>query len=341
MSLLYVIGGGELGLPALDWAIEEGLTLAVTDKDPGAPGLKKAKYKLVADALDTESHLQFAEHIQKAEKDVRGVICVSDERACSIRTELQVRFDVPHPPRLAVRGALNKAVTHKELEMSGLPVPKTTFFPHGCVKKPTDGSGSVGVEIFEGHILVQEFLKGRNIDANGIFLEGDYYPCGVGERYIEPGRHAVTVGGRDPAKLGREQALKVHELLERASRAIGVTEGPVKGDFLFTTSVGLVILEITPRFHGEIWTTWACVYGSGINAWKFYFKWMASGKIDESLIKPQKSTEAIWRLAQEPDPSTEGKCVVRWLKHPRRKLGKPPYKDNNEIPGYECYQFPT
>jgi len=331
MSLLYVIGGGELGLPVLDWALNEGIGLAVTDRNPEAPGLLKASYKLVADALDLQEHLKFCDTI---DDDVAGVICMSDEKACLTRTEIQLRFECEGPKRSAVLGSLNKVTMRDRLAGGGHPIPRGIHFQKGCVKKPEEGSGSVGVEKFEGKVIVEEMLKGRHIDVNGVFCGGHYFACGVGERFVTGGRYAVGFAGVDPAPISDAHVVRAHDVLQKAATTMGLTEGPVKAD-LMLTATGFVILEVTPRFHGEVWTTWTCPNGSGINAWKFYLRYLAGNGCDVSLLKAG-SGEARWRFAMKDDVGLEGERVMQWWKD--TKAVKTP-KSTNEIAGYECWKM--
>ena len=67
-----------------------------------------------------------------------------------------------------------------------------------------------------------------------------------------------------PSRLTSQQEKEVYGLLESAARLLDIDAGPVKGDVIFTAH-GPVLLEIAPRFHGDVSTQFVTPCATGFN----------------------------------------------------------------------------
>ena len=369
MKAIIIIGGGDLGLNTVIWAKELGLFTVVTDRNPEAPGIKEADSWTIISGDDTEAQVNLAVRLGEW-YDVVGVYCANDFGLLPVAHVNQL-LKVPSHPVKAVAQSLDKSRTYQILWAHNLPVPKSfkvsslaeakgAFIRAGvpAIVKPADSSGSQGVSIVKnsddlitayseasrfGDVLIQEYIGGRSIDVNGLFIEGKFYGCGVLEKYISDPPYCLPMRGRDPAHVPEPK--EAYRLLESACRALGITEGPVCADMKLVGDK-FTILEISPRFHGDFTTSNTLPFATGINPVKAYFKYLMTGKLDKSYLKPFPHGIAEWRVIQLPqgiikkisglEEARKIKGVSKiWL---RVKEGDPVgnYSNTMEIPGAVC-----
>jgi biotin carboxylase len=373
---IYIIGGGPLGLNIIKWAKEIGLKVIVTDRNPEAPGLKMADRIMISDATDTAKHLQFVDKIRTF-YDIVGVYCQIEMGLMAlyhIRNYLQLdnnSFD-------SLENSLNKERMKETWIINGISTPKYYQVEgHNELKnilknrngnfiiKPSKGSGSRGVQILnknsdfneifnycmqsvdnEGVAILEEFVLGRSIDVNGVLINGEFYPGGILEKFQTGYPYFLPLGGYNPADISKGDEDIVYNLLADAATSIGLTDGPIKGD-LIKAKNGYEILEVAPRFHGDVTTSNTLSSGTGINPVKFYFKYLYSGEIDCSFLKPKKERCAIWRVICLPpgilkqqskktlNTDSDSQISMVWYnKKLKDKIGI--YNDTSKIPGYIC-----
>ena len=297
-ALLH-IGGSRLQLPSLQWARELGLYVVLTDRNPEAPGAVIADRFEVMDGTDIDSLLALAQEVAR-EYDLVGAYASSDFglRAVAAIAEALGR---PGCSRLAVERALDKSVAKDIWLREGVATPKGMIVKDHkslfsavdelglpVILKPTNSSGSQGVRSvwdvedlqqaymgarqFSDSVLVEQLVSGHHVDVNGLFVEGEFLPCGTMDRFFSEPPFHYPIWGCQPSILTETQERVVYALVERAARALSIEVGPVKADVVWTDS-GPVILELAPRFHGDVSTAYVtplATGGSPVKAWIAY-----------------------------------------------------------------------
>lgn len=373
---IYIVGGGPLGLNIIKWAKQTGLIAIVTDKNPNSPGLKMADVTMISDATDTAKHLQFVDKLRQF-YDIAGAYCQIEIGLMTlyhIRKHLQLdnnSFD-------SLKNSLNKEKMKKIWIKNNISTPKYYQVENenelrnilknkkgDFIIKPSKGSGSRGVQIAnknsdfnmiynycmqsvdnEGVAILEDFVLGRSIDANGVLINGEFYPGGILEKYQTGYPYFLPLGGYNPADISKSDEDIVYKLLANAATSIGLTNGPIKGD-LIKAKNGYKILEVAPRFHGDVTTSNTLPSGTGINPVIFYFKYLYSEEIDCSYLKPQKERCAIWRVICLPpgilkqklnksvNMDSDSQITMVWYNEKiETKIGI--YNDTSKIPGYIC-----
>jgi predicted ATP-grasp superfamily ATP-dependent carboligase len=371
---IYVIGGGALGQNSLCWAKDVGLAPIVTDRDPLAPGLALAERSAVVDGCDVEAHLALARSLSH-EFEIRAVTCGAEFGARVVQ-RLSEELGLERHDAAAIERALDKGALKRAFLERGVATPASRIVRTRAdlarflvevgpdvILKPTRGSGSRGVQRVEaagdlasllraslasvggaGELVAERFVAGRSIDANGIFLGGCFLRCGVLEKFSGPEPEFLPIGGYDPARLSRAQTDAVYTLLESACRAVGIVEGPVKGDFVLEASGELSVLEVAARFHGDVTTANTLPFGSRINPMRFWFKHLVDGSLDRREIEPAEPAYGTWRVIAAPPGRVDGPLIARelkssapacgWWLRPLRSGTIPRYGDTSAIPGY-------
>jgi len=228
---------------------------------------------------------------------------------------------------------LSKPTMKQLLLRQGIPTPDYLGGPF--VVKPKDGSGSVGVRCYKSHIA-ERYIEGRSIDANGVFIDGRFYGAGIFEK--SPNEHFLPVRGHELIDEEYPDSEVVYAWLSLACRACGYTDGPVKGDFLVTQD-SLTVLEVSPRFHGDVMTTHSAPNGSRINAPRFWFCWLAIGEIESALLMSCPGHVGAWQVIPEGctiDEHAEGITCI-WIKPTSEHHDR----NTNGIRGYVCARGET
>lgn len=372
MRAVYLIGGGPLGARVPGWARAAGLAPLVADRDPAAPGFKEAAERILLDGTDAEGHAAAALSLSKR-YTIAGAYCGGEHGAESARRVAEV-LGLPSNPRSAVEDALDKERAKARFSAAGVATPGGGVVSGAselaallaraggrAIIKPSGGSGSRGVRAVSagedleealaacraaapGAVVAEPLLAGRSIDANGCFLGGDYVACGTLEKFSAPLPERLPLGGEDPARLAPGVERAVHALVEAGARALGLVHGPVKGDLILTAE-GPVLLEVAPRFHGDVTTANTLPFGSGVSPYLLWFRWLADGTVDARPLAPG-AGHGAWRvlalppgrLRSLPGPHLGPGMACVWH-NPR--LARAPaviarYGDTTAIPGYLC-----
>lgn len=374
---VYLIGGGPLAVRAILWAKEMGLIVVVSDRNIEAPGLYLADYSAQIDASDeTGRHEEFIDSLPDDVK-VCGIYC-GNEIGMHTANRLRRYLGLEAVDQVSMAIVADKIQMKDCWKTSGIPTPHSTslstiddfreymaFNPGMQVVKPSLGSGSRGVQVvsdtddlaivwetallsvdYQGDVLVEPYVIGRHIDANGVFVGGKYYKAGTLEKYITDWPDCLPLGGNDPANINAEQDFAVHQLMEDSCRAIGITSGPVKGDLILDADGTLFILEVSTRLHGDVTTCNTLPFGSGCNPLKFMFEFWKTGVANIKHLNSQRAGYGAWRVLclppgqaclQEPtygDSKPENVTMV-WF-NPKHSADSTKYSNTAEIPGYIC-----
>ena len=290
------IGGSYLQLPSVRWAGELGLHVVLTDKNPECPGRRLADQFEQIGGTDIPSLLDLAYRTAR-ERELVGAYASSDFGLGAVAAIAEA-LDRPGCSRSAMEHALDKSASKDIWLRAKLPIPGGVIVRDRdgltsavealglpLIIKPASSSGSQGVRSvwqpgdleeayagalrFSDAVIVEEIVRGHHVDVNGLFVGDAFFPCGVMDRLFSAPPFHYPLWGCQPSSLNSGQERDVYALVERAARALGVSSGPVKADVVWTDG-GPVILELTPRFHGDVSTahvTPLATGGSPIKSW--------------------------------------------------------------------------
>lgn len=262
MKTVLLIGGGIQEVPAVQKAKEWGYKVLVTDRNKISPCFQYADGHAVIDGKDIERLVAYA-----WENKVDGVFTMTE-----LVTTVAVLADILNLPGCNARGAVdcqNKALTHRLLRDTGIPVPlgspaaglveietRLKILGGEAFIKPVIGSGAKGarkvssareIADYHGQVMIQEYLEGTHHDASGLIDRwGHFYPLGITDREFE---NLKEVRVSAPTWLTDEQQTELYKYLYDGAWTLGIREGPIKCDAMLTDD-GFKILEYAPRLHG-------------------------------------------------------------------------------------------
>ena len=285
MKSIFFLGGGPLSVPAINWAKEIGFHIIVNDISSDAEGFNHADVKLNYDSTDINNISLWV--LRNNEKyNIHSFFCNNDFGLLTANVLHQI-LGLKAPSINSTLNGLDKLLMKKCWEKTIINFPKSIVlhsksfedlfdlkFNFPIVVKPTSSSGSSGVSIINnenllkgayqearsfsnnGTVLFEEFIDGSHHDVNGFFWEGNFYNGGIGDRFFTDPPHPVPKYGIYPSELDQKTQNILYNFLEEGSKSMGILHGPVKGDFVYDIKNDKVfVYEITPRFHGDIFTT--------------------------------------------------------------------------------------
>jgi len=323
MKSILFLGGGELGLPAINWAKDIGFNIIVNDRNTEAPGFKLADVEISYDSTNVRGISGWVMN-NNDRYNLRYCHCGSD---FGLLTSVVINecLGIPHLPIKAVINGLDKNLMKKCWKNKGINYPisyvvnsenETASMAEKLgwpvIIKPTSGSGSQGVSLAEnydeaifsyreakkyskiGCIIVEQFINGSHHDVNGLFWNGEFFPCGIVDRFFTSFPYCVPSHGYFPSSLPRESWNSLYSLLEVGARALGINWGPAKADCVLCNDK-FYVYEISPRFHGDILTLRTMGFLKEKNPLYQYFKWIYNGNISSFMEIDSTDTIGGWK----------------------------------------------
>ncbi|MDC3245778.1 ATP-grasp domain-containing protein [Candidatus Pseudothioglobus singularis] len=155
------------------------------------------------------------------------------------------------------------------------------------ITKPVIGGGSQGVSILSNQdefldankdlpILIEKYVEGYELGINAFYDGKDTHRLGAVYRYFNHMAHPVPIG--TITEYDGELSSKAFEVLEDYISEINYY-GMVKADILVDQDDNVYMLELSPRFHGEIDTEYVFSY-LDYSIPKQYFKYLANASFE-------------------------------------------------------------
>jgi biotin carboxylase len=295
---LWVVSGGAEAVPGIQRAQAMGLHVVVSDRNRSAPGIAAADDAVEADTYDVDATIAAALDYSRTMRRIDGVIAMAADVPMTV-AGVAAALGLPGIPAESARLAADKLAMKRALQRAGIPIPwfrriasldelRNAIAERGypVVLKPIDGRGSRGVlrlteqcdlawafahatsQSRRGGVMVEEFLAGPQISTEGLLVDGVGTTCGFIDRnYEHLGRFApyiVENGGEQPSALPAPAQRQISAAAMDAGRALGLVNGSVKGDMVWTDR-GPYVIEIAARLSGGWMATDQVPLGTGVD----------------------------------------------------------------------------
>jgi biotin carboxylase len=295
---LWIVSGGAEAVPGIQRARAMGLHVVVSDKNPSAPGFAAASDAVVADTYDVEETVAAARAYHAGTRPIDGVMCMAADVPLTVASVASA-LNLPGIPVEAARLAADKLAMKDAFARAGIPVPwyqaiasldqlRAAVAARGgpLVLKPVDGRGARGVlrltertdlawafahatgQSRRGAVMVEEYLAGPQISTEGLLVDGEGTTCGFIDRNYEHletfAPYIVENGGEQPSALPRAAQEAIASVAMAAGRAMGIVNGNVKGDMVWTDR-GPQVIEIAARLSGGWMSTDQIPLGTGVD----------------------------------------------------------------------------
>ena len=325
---ILIVSGGIEAADAARRAKEMGHMVVVSDIDPNAPGFAFADSCLIADVYGAEETAAAAERYSRKIRKIDGVLCVAADAPVTAAMVAD-RLRLPGLPVHVAELACDKLAMKKCFRSAGVAVPwfQEVATPQelqriavergrDLVIKPVDSRGSRGVQRVakvedlakafmlarsyspSQRVMVEQYLDGPQVSTESVVTAGRCHTPGFSDRnyeYLE--RYApffIENGGDLPSHLPQETQAKVRDLVARAAKAMGVTEGTVKGDIVVHRGEPHVI-ELAARLSGGFFCTREIPLNTGVDFIGAAIKVALGETVSEADVTPKHFLPVVQR----------------------------------------------
>ena len=175
------------------------------------------------------------------------------------------------------------------------------------VIKPTDNSGSKGVQLLHSykqieaaiknakkntkkkHLIIEEFLEGPQLSTESIIYKGKVFTPGLSHRHYEQVEfflpQIMENGGTVSLKY-KSYIIKINKIIKKIADELKFESGVIKGDFVINKK-HLNIIEFTTRLSGGDFSESVAPLSNGINYVKEAVKIAANKSITINNLKPK------------------------------------------------------
>ncbi len=316
MKKLMILGASVLQLPAIQKAKEMGFEVVAVDMNPDAVGFKvDGVIKEVISTIDIPAVVDSAKRHK-----IDGVMTLASDMP--MRTVAAVTKELGFKGVTADTAlkATDKAVMRETFKEHGVPSPeyykvtdKQEFldavkgFMRPFIVKPADNSGSRGVFLIEdfsdmeaaekayeyskkysrnGNVVVEEYMTGPEVSVETLTVGGQFHVLQITDKMTTGAPHFVEIGHSQPSCLSEEDKRAIRELAEKASRAVGIVDGPAHAEIIVAKD-GPKMVEIGARMGGGCITTHLVPLSTGVDMTKSVIE-MVMGQIPDVSVKFEK-----------------------------------------------------
>jgi biotin carboxylase len=327
---LLIVSGGIEAAEAAKRAKEMGLTVVVSDRDPEAPGFAFADSCLIADVYGADETAAAAERYNRKIRKIDGVICVAADAPVTAATVAK-KLGLPGISVETAELACDKLAMKRRFaercvrvpwfsEVSTLQALQRIAIERGnnLVIKPVDSRGSRGVQrvaqvkdltkayiLARSHsptqrVMVEEYLDGPQVSTESVVIDGVCHTPGFSDRnyeYLDTyAPFFIENGGDLPSHLPEDIQAKVRTLVADAAKALGVTNGTVKGDIVVHDGEPYVI-ELAARLSGGFFCTREIPLNTGVDFIGCAIKVALGETVTPEELQPRRFAPVIQRYA--------------------------------------------
>jgi biotin carboxylase len=281
-------------------AKDMGLGTVVLDGNKNAPGLNIADIAEPLDFSQINKTIDFVSDLKQKHINLCGVNTMGSDIP-DIVSKISRYFKWIGPNEQTAQIATNKLKMKQHFIRGGIQVPlfklvqnttEITKIWNGwksekIIIKPTDRSGARGVSVVSQEndiknafneaiinsnvkeVIIEEFVDGPQVSTESILYDGKSFTPGFADRVYNTTLsfypHVIENGGWVPSNLPKEQIKKIKELVENASKYLGINKGTSKGDVVIHPKKGPMIIEIAARLSGGDFCESLVPLSSGVN----------------------------------------------------------------------------
>ena len=261
---LAIIGASYLQLPLVERAKQMGLRTICFAWTEGAV------CKDLCDVFYPVSITQKDEILRLCrEEQIDGVCTIASDVAAPTVAYVAEQMELPGNSYEAACRAHDKQLMRDALVAAGVDCPKTDGATMPVIVKPTDRSGSLGVQKVErkedleaavneakrlslcGEAIVEEFIEGREISVETISQNGTHYALQITDKDTTGAPHFVELGHHQPSTLPDDMQARIFAITFKALDALGITNGAAHSEYKITREGRIVVMEIGGRMGGD------------------------------------------------------------------------------------------
>ncbi len=331
MQKLAIIGAGYLQLPLVEKAKAMGVETHCFAWAEGAVCKQKADYFYPISITEKEKILEVCTRIR-----IDGILTIASDLAVVTVNYVAEKLHLIANPnqythivtnklamrqRLVLEGISSQfyfADNHKDIDFSDLVYP--------LIVKPTDRSGSLGVEKVETHeellkaiakahevslkkeVIVEQFVEGREVSVEAVSWQGKHYILAITDK-VTTDNFFVEVAHHQPTTLNAETTKAVTELTQKALTALHIENGASHTEIKITPSGELFIIEIGARMGGDFIGSHLVELSTGYDFLKGVIE-IALGEFTPPVVE-QRACAGVYFLSKETESLKEYICDAK------------------------------
>jgi biotin carboxylase len=240
------------------------------------PGFEIADASLVCEDGDVDEVVKFGlEHM------AAGIVPTPVDRTLAWQAEVAKRLSLIFIPAEKIPNFRHKYTQKLALVKAGIPCANGVLLQKGqawkdeadsigypLVCKPIDGYASRGVykcdnqtelERFvreasgfssDGSVILEEYLEGREFNAEGVCYQGKPYVCAIVEKISDPFPYTVEMGHIIPAAITPEEKSELTDLADQAAIALDLENGAFNIELKLVDGKARIV-EVNGRLAGD------------------------------------------------------------------------------------------
>lgn len=273
---LAVIGASYLQLPLVCKAQQMGLEVHCFAWEEGAVCRGVADLFYPIDVKDKEQILEVCQHVK-----VNGITTIAADLPVPTINYVASRMGLIANPDEYSSITTNKFLMRQCFLESDVPSPKFCLIKQNCkfdnipcfeyplIVKPTDRSGSKGVEMvaepmqlesainraqkesFIHEAIIEEFVTGREISVESISFEGKHFILQITDKITTGDPFFVELEHHQPSSLPEKIKEKVKKIVLKALDALHIKYGASHSELKIKENGDIVVIEIGARMGGD------------------------------------------------------------------------------------------
>jgi biotin carboxylase len=141
----------------------------------------------------------------------------------------------------------------------------------------------------DGLVIIEEMLIGTEISIEGFVYQGEMVVTGFAERnFLREEKYYpyfLEDGNTIPSSFSGDIIDEAKQVFRDTAKALGISEGPSKGD-LIVTNEGVKVLEITSRLSPGFCTQ-IVPLTSGVELLEVTIRWAMGLSVTSDLLQPK------------------------------------------------------
>ena len=275
MKKLAVIGASYLQLPIVKKAHEMGVKAYCFAWREGAVCADHADGFYPIDIKDKDKILDVCRDLA-----VDGVTTIASDTSVPTVNYVASRMGLISNPDQYSAITTNKYLMRRCFREAGVPSPQFALanhasdydvdgFQYPLIVKPTDRSGSIGVEkvnddnelrsaacralrdSFEQQAIIEEFVEGREVSVEAISWQGRHYILQITDKVTTGAPYFVELEHHQPSSLPVDTQSRIKSIVRDALDALHVEYGASHSELKVSADGHITVIEIGARMGGD------------------------------------------------------------------------------------------
>jgi len=300
---LMILGAGEIQVPVIIKAKDEGFFVIVVDFDESAPGFKYADIKLVISTHDEKKIFE-----QAVKNNIDGILTTSDFPV-RVVASIAEKLGLKALSRESANICTNKFLLRQKLKYSNLNCPKyilaktindlsvIDFFP--AIIKPIDSSASRGVKKVNSKeelkkefeislsysnakkIIIEEFIEGKEFSVESLTYNGETDIIAITEKNKigEDKGYFVEYSHKIPANITKHESKLIKQTTIDIIKAINLNNSSSHTEIIISNDKAYLV-EIGARLGGDFIASDLVYLSKGVDMLKNIIKMSVNEEID-------------------------------------------------------------